>query len=91
MTYTQALCVALLGLASIAADGCSPAPPKPLPGGTDARAACARGAALGCPALGPTPAGVPCESWLGAAPVSSAYVACVAGAESCAAVDGCAR
>ena len=88
MSY-RAIFLILFAASSIAADGCSPAKPPPPVGGTDARAACARGAALGCASLGPTPSGVACETWLGAAPVSSVYTACVASAADCDAVSVC--
>lgn len=83
------LFLAIFAVSSIAADGCSPAPaPRPI-GTVDARAACARGAELGCASLGPTPAGKPCLEWLSSAPVSSAYLGCIVAAPDCPSAEAC--
>ncbi len=85
------LTIILFAFSCLAFD-CTPPAPKPPPvGGVDCKAACENGDAqhLACKALGPDPAGVPCLTWLCQAPVSSKYLACVAGAKSCEIAEAC--
>lgn len=83
------LAIFLFGLVNLASD-CRHTPPHKPVVTLDVAGACANGwDNLKCKSMGPTPAGVPCTTWLAESPVSGAYVTCVAQAIDCSVVDGC--
>lgn len=67
--------------------GC-PTPHVP-PAGVDCGAACENLQSLSCPEGGPTPAGVPCSTWLCETPKAPERTACIAHAASCEAARAC--
>lgn len=85
-TWIAILAATLLG--GISGAACRTTPPPP-PAGVDCTAACTRLSDLSCEDGKPTPAGVPCATWLCATPMSSGRTACIAHAADCDAARAC--